>query len=940
MDENPAVMVRKSYLIMLFGLIPGLYLFAQCPDKVLLWKRLEFLRDSSNAAPAEKLKELFSYEEKIKSCSSPVDSVYAFLYHRIGVAYYKEGEYLKSTQYLQKAIKMVSDNEKHPAINPRQNIAYYFSLSKAYAGLNEISEKIRALDSCIAISIRANAVDLYCLSAMYQKIEYLFYIGDFQNCIVYTKMCESLAKSSIQSGTLDYMTANGYILNSLEWRVIALLEIKNYSEAEEILLNKIKEIERGEDKSYLGTYLEKLARVEEHKGNYDHALLDFKQAFVSEQKAGHVIACKGILNNMGNSIYFKHLRDYNKALFYYKKALDFNPGPEKVTDSSESLAEYLNIANLFSHQSLYDSAMVYFQHAFDQVKPGLNESKLMHGDLDEFMHNKKNYYLADILIYKGDALKQQFRDTKQPEKNSQALRIYKIADLVLDRIKTDVTELDSKLLWRRNSRHLYENAIEASYLENNSAGAFYFFEKSRSVLLTDQLNQLARISNAEILNLAQVKKQKLQMERERDAPKTSSKRVAELESQLFNSSQELARLDQNIRQNNPLYYQSSIDTTFINLKDVQERLLKDHNALLEMFSGDSSNYSLLVTNERVYFNKISKGEFDSTVNSFISYLSNPPLLNSRFSDYVYTANHLYKLIFKNSSLPAGRIIISPDGQIFPFEAMVTNGNTNSPNYFLQDHAVSYTYSARYLLTQFFNNKSELTGSFLGVAPVHFSSGTSLAALQGSDLSLTQISSYFNDSYNLTAVNATRNNFQKNFSDYSIIQLYTHASDSSSHGEAVIYFADSALYLSDLIPETKPHTRLAVLSACETGIGKLYLGEGVFNFNRGFASLGVPSSITNLWSVDNESTYQITELFYKYLSTGIAIDIALQKAKLEFMNNSSKKHKLPYYWAATILAGKSDAIGYVKIHLWNDVLIIVVVLTLFIVFWRIMIRNKK
>ena len=73
---------------------------------------------------------------------------------------------------------------------------------------------------------------------------------------------------------------------------------------------------------------------------------------------------------------------------------------------------------------------------------------------------------------------------------------------------------------------------------------------------------------------------------------------------------------------------------------------------------------------------------------------------------------------------------------------------------------------------------------------------------------------------------------------------------------------------------------------------------------------------------------------------MAIDIALQKAKLDFMKNSSKQHQLPYYWAATILAGKSDAIGYVKIHLWNDVLIIVVVLTLFIVSWRIMIRNKK
>lgn len=920
-------MVRKSCLFMLFGLASTLYLFAQCPDKALLWKRLEFLKDSSNSTPADQLKELLSYEGKIRLCPSSVDSVYAFLYHSIGIAYYNEGDYLKTTQYLQKAITMISDNENHPAINPRKNIEYYYRLSKAYAALHEISEKIRTLDSCIAISIRANAVDLFCLAAMYQKLEYLFYIGDFQNCIVYTKMCESLAKSSVQSGTVAYETANGYILNSLGWRVIALLQIKNYNEAEEILVNKIKEIEREQDKSFLGTYLEKLARVEVHKGNYDQALFDFKRAFASEQRAGHVIACKGILNNMGTYIYFNHSKDYNKALSCYKKALDFNPGPQKLIDSSETLAEYLNIAKVYSYLGLHDSAMVYFQHAFDQVKPGLNESRLMQGDLDEFMHNKKNYYLADILIYKGDALKQQFRDTKQPEKNSQALRIYKIADLVLDRIKTDITELDSKLLWRNNSRHLYENAIEASYLENNSAMAFYFFEKSRSVLLTDQLNQLAKISNAEILKLAQIKKQKLLIERERDAPNTSSTRSVELESQLFNIGQELTRLDQSIRQNNPLYYQSTIDTTFINLNDVREFLLNDHDALLEIFSGDSSNYSLMVTKEKVYLDKINKEEFDSTVNSFISYLSDPSLLNSRFNDYVHTSSHLYQLIFKNRSLRAGRIIISPDAQMFPFEAMVTNGNADSPTYLLQDHAVSYTYSARYLLTQFFNNKSEHTGTFLGVAPIHFSSGTSLAALQGSDLSLTQISSYFNNSYNLTAVNASRNNFQKTFSGYSIIQLYTHASDSSNHGEPVIYFADSALYLSDLIPENKPNTRLAVLSACETGMGKLNLGEGVFSFNRGFASLGIPSSITNLWSVDNESTYRITELFYKYLSKGEPIDIALQKAKIDFIQHSSKQNKLPYYWAAAILAGKSDAIEVGKMHPWKDILIIFILVAI-------------
>ena len=930
----------KLYLLICFGLVWSVSLCAQCPEKSLLWKRLEFLRDSSVSTPADQLKELLPYEEIIITCPSPIDSVHSFLLQRIGAAYYKQGDYLKTIHYLLKAIDMISVNEVRPAINVRHNIEYYFKLSKTYDAIDKIAEKMRALDSCIAVAIRTNSIDLFCLSAMYQKIEYLFYFGDFHSCIVYAKMCELLANTSIKRGTVDYETANDYILNSLGWLVIALLEIKNYNAAEEILVNKISEIRKGRDKDYLGTYLEKLAQVEVHKGNYDRALLDFNQALTSEQKAGHIIACKGILNNIGYTIYFKHYKDYRKALFYYKKALAFNGGHVKAVDPLESLNELVNIANLYTRQGLYDSAMIYFQYAFDQVKPGLDESMIMQSNLEELLHNKKNYYLINLLINKGDAFKQQYKETKQPQKISQALTIYRIADQVLDRIKTDLTELDSKLLWRSNSRRLYENAIDASYLENNPSIAFYFFEKSKAVLLSDQLNQLGKISNDEILKLAQVKKKKLLMEREKNAVETSSNRLAELETQLFNQNQELVRLEQSIRQNNPLYYQSSIDTAFINLNDVQKILLKDNNALLEIFSGDSSGYSLLITREKVYFNKISKPEFDSTANSFISYLSNPAMLNSGFNDYIKTASHLYQLIFKNSSLPPGRIIISPDGRIFPFEAMVTNSDTSSPNYFLQDHAVSYTYSARYLLTQFVINKSQSIGSFLGVAPVHFSSNSSLTALQGSDLSLSQISSNFSNSFNLTAVSASRSSFQKLFSEYKIIQLYTHASDSSNHGEPVIYFADSSLYLSDLIPENKPVTRLIVLSACETGIGKLNPGEGVFSFNRGFASLGIPSSITNLWSVDNESTYRITELFYKYLSAGLPIDVSLQKAKLEFIKNSSKKNKLPYYWAATVLAGKSDAIEYDKISPWKDILVIAILLAIFFFIWQRAGRNKN
>ena len=178
-----------------------------------------------------------------------------------------------------------------------------------------------------------------------------------------------------------------------------------------------------------------------------------------------------------------------------------------------------------------------------------------------------------------------------------------------------------------------------------------------------------------------------------------------------------------------------------------------------------------------------------------------------------------------------------------------------------------------------------------------------------------------------------------FSQFRVIQLYTHSSDSSINNEPVIYFADSALYLSDLISEFIPLTRLVVLSACETAKGKIYQGEGVFSFNRGFAALGIPAAITNLWSVDSKSTYELTELFYKYLADGEPTDIALQKAKLHFIQNGDKENELPYYWAAPILVGNTEVIQFNHSFRWIWLLAGVIGLSA-ISIWYLIIRKRR
>ena len=226
---------------------------------------------------------------------------------------------------------------------------------------------------------------------------------------------------------------------------------------------------------------------------------------------------------------------------------------------------------------------------------------------------------------------------------------------------------------------------------------------------------------------------------------------------------------------------------------------------------------------------------------------------------------------------------------------------------LEDYSISYTYSARFLLSHFAGSTGRPVNDFMGMAPVQYASYMNLSSLPGSDNSLDRIKSHFRNVFIQKNDQASKNNFLLNFPDYKIVQVYSHASYSSTEGKPLIYFADSSMDLSELFSKERPAARLVVLSACETALGKDYKGEGVFSFSREFAGLGIPATISNLWSVDNESTYRITELFYQFLAKNLPTDEALQQAKLKYIKEVSGSKTLPYYWASPILTGKAEII---------------------------------
>jgi len=910
-------MISKIFILVGLFCYMNLKSAGQCPTEQSIVEKINYFNDTK--VPVKKrLTELESYLDTIRTCHYRNDSTHADLLRTLAGLYSKDGDFVNATKYLRQSLNLLESIAApgKPSINSKLLLSYLY-LSLFYESLNNVPQKMAAIDSGIMAAQRFNALsDISAVKVFLLKVEHLFDIGDYHSCLTYADRCEKFAWKTVdacKAQPIYYDNVRRIPLIAIGWQVEALLKLKEYKQAEELIKDKFDIIQKANLNEFFGMIYDQLGQIDINKGDHKQAVRLLELALKKHEQAGDYFNCKQVSKNIGDN-YFRILRDDNSALKYYRKALSYrnkNTGYQHK-DSMESLAILGRIANVYVKQNHFDLSDKYFQLAFDNFEKGSNENFILQITSGRAKDIKKIDYIEVLLLDRADAYRAQYLATNNREFLAKEIMTFKIADQFLDTIKVVLTDPRSKLFWRSSAKRLYENAIGACYLQKNLNDAFYFFEKSRAVLLQDQLNEQHWLGESDIMKQTQLNKKIAQLGKELKGLDKSSEKYSKLQKDLLVAQQEFENLRELIKTNSPLYYQNFVGRDSITMNDVKKKILSDHEALVELFAGDSTIYVLAISKQKSCLEKINKTAFDNLSTVYVHYLSDPDLLNRDFDSFTDISHQLYELIFHSLNLPTGRIIVSPDGRYFPFESLVTSKQRLT--YFLENFAVSYTYSARYLLNNFQISTSN-PGTFFGMAPVRYSN-VRLATLSGSDQSLQRIQTYFRSSTDFVGAKATKNNFLTEYYRYKIVQLYTHATDSSSSGDPAIYFADSTLLLSDLFYENKPASSLIVLSACETAGGKLYNGEGVFSFNRQFAALGIPSCISTLWKADNQSTYRITELFYKYLARGLPMDVALQLAKKEFMQSSGRENRLPYYWAAPILVGQSGTIELSKHFPWQ------------------------
>ncbi len=95
--------------------------------------------------------------------------------------------------------------------------------------------------------------------------------------------------------------------------------------------------------------------------------------------------------------------------------------------------------------------------------------------------------------------------------------------------------------------------------------------------------------------------------------------------------------------------------------------------------------------------------------------------------------------------------------------------------------------------------------------------------------------------------------------------------------------------------------LVVLSACQTGMGKMIRGEGMIGLSRSFMHAGTRSVVMSLWSVSDQSTNVLMLRFYENLILkGVSLAKALQLARISMIKDELYAH--PFFWAPFVLTG--------------------------------------
>lgn len=295
---------------------------------------------------------------------------------------------------------------------------------------------------------------------------------------------------------------------------------------------------------------------------------------------------------------------------------------------------------------------------------------------------------------------------------------------------------------------------------------------------------------------------------------------------------------------------------------------------------------------------------------------------------------LYKKLFDDDFTTTAPTVIIPDDILhyLPFELLVKD-NT----YLIENHTISYASNFYFLNSGAAPKKRSKSKNVAFFAPEYSGSvQESQLAVRGEHYSLAGAAAEVNEIAKFIAGNlyvgntASKTRFKSLESDISVLHLAMHSNLNDEDPElSNLMFSNSEqdyeMYISELYG-LNFNADLAVLSACNTGIGGFKDGGNLVSMHHAFTIAGIPATIASLWHAPDQSTKEIMVAFYKNLQQGQDKATALRQAKLSYLKNTKDENlQHPFYWAGFVLSGDESPVQLAGNSFWGGYKVIFILL---------------
>jgi CHAT domain-containing protein/tetratricopeptide (TPR) repeat protein len=478
----------------------------------------------------------------------------------------------------------------------------------------------------------------------------------------------------------------------------------------------------------------------------------------------------------------------------------------------------------------------------------------------------------------------------------------------------------------KTAMRLYRITGDAAYLWQ----AFEISESSKASLLWRSLNEGwalldAELPQAERAALARREKQIANMEEAlaEAAELNRAESAQALQSALFEAKQAYAEQLATLEQAYPKFRQLRYALPALDQAALMKKLAAERTSLLAYFYDDRQIYLFLLDENGLQgFAQALPTDFEASIRGIRAVdIATFAYQNSTAAAYLQRVHLLYDLLIGPShSKLAGknRLLIIPHGILnyLPFELLApAKGETSfrSQAYLLREFSIHYAWSAA-IWAKAPPERHKASLAFAGFAPSYPAEASpsgyrsQLAELTFSASEAKAGKRWFGGKVFLEG-DATESAFRESAPRCRILHLAAHAiADDERPLQSGIAFslggdtlADGFLHAYEIYQLALP-AELAVISACNSGFGRLAEGEGAISLGRAFFHAGCRSIVVSQWLANDHSSAQLMVNFYDYLAQGFAKDEALRQAKLDYLEAADPLTAHPYFWAGLVAVG--------------------------------------